>query len=440
MGEINDDKQLIIKLLEKDIMAYKNFIPVIKQMDEESFENFFNGKKNYNYNVGRKQRFSMLIEKVENYKFILDWGYNDDYYPYLEELWRNYICLEDLKSTNEEELKTFLESNNIHYSNWPDNVKSEFKQCIQHTNNTIIYKCKKMYQSLKAVPKYIIEKFKEFIDYLDKMGLTKLGNLAEKLHLSIIGTVLLGGGTIGVSSYRWIKRNVIKSGYGKLFCKETFSFLIKNFKQLAQTKSFILAESFISIGNLIFAIHDYYKIKEIASKANDYKTRLTQINESFENHITKFNYDKVLENGGDLTLVFKKILEDVKTDLDNLKILIYDINMSIKDCKNKKISSGIGIGASVFFAASSAISAIATGGASIPITIMHAVNSGVNIVSGGIHISNLVESVKVAEELNKLLDEAIKRRDEIKNVIENLNNSLSELKSLGNCVPIYKYY
>ena len=93
METVNEDKELIIKLLDKDIMAYKNFITTIRHMSDDEFNNFFSGKKSYEYHVPRKQKFLMLVEKVENYKFILDWGNNEEYYPYLEELWINYISI-----------------------------------------------------------------------------------------------------------------------------------------------------------------------------------------------------------------------------------------------------------------------------------------------------------------------------------------------------------
>lgn len=439
MSEVEENKNLIIRLLEKDICAYKSFIPIIRGMNEQDFENFFNGKKSYSYNVQRKQKFLMLVEKVENYQFILDWGYNPSYYPYLEELWVNYICIEDLKKKKDEEIQNFLESNGINYSHWPEYIKSEFKGCIKHTKNTIIYKCKQMYQSLKGIPKYLLDKYNEFLKYLDQIGLKDLRNLAEKVHLDMVGKFLLGGSTVGISTYRWIRNNVIESGVGKLFTKETFSYIYNNLKDIVKTKSFLAVESFITVGNLIFSIYDYYKIKEIAGKAEDFRSRLNEIDKSFQEHITKINYDKVFEYGCDLNKIFKIILDDVMSDLGKLEVLINDINRTIHDCENQKISSGIGIAASAVFAIGGFAAAIITGGASIPATVIHSINSAGNVVSGAIHIKNLVNCTKVAEELNEILKDAQKKRDDIKSIIQKLNIDVSELKIIEQCIPKYMF-
>lgn len=159
---MQEDRQLIIRLLQEDIMAYQYFIRDIRRMSEKELENFLEGNKNYSYNISRKNIFNSLLAKMENYKLIFFWGHNNEYYPYLKELWKNYICIEDLKQirNDDEKLRSFLESNNIHYSNWP---KNDFKNCLDQTENTIVYSCKKMYQSLKGATKYILNKFKKIL-------------------------------------------------------------------------------------------------------------------------------------------------------------------------------------------------------------------------------------------------------------------------------------
>lgn len=186
--------------------------------------------------------FQSLLAKMENYKFIIFWGYNNEYYPYLKELWKNYICMEDLKQLkdDEEKIKNFLESNKIHYSTWPQKIKDEFKECMKYSENTIIYTCKKMYLSLKGATKYILNKLKDFISYLDNMGLVDIKSLAEKVHIDMIRNVLAGGCPLGYSAYMAISKNILKSTGENLFSSATFQYIKNNAKELFMSKKLFL--------------------------------------------------------------------------------------------------------------------------------------------------------------------------------------------------------
>ena len=221
---MEEDRQLIIRLLQEDIMAYQYFIKDIRRMSEEELENFLEGNKYYSFNISRKNMFNSLLAKMENYKFIFFWGHNNAYYPYLKELWKNYICIEDLKQikNDDEKLRNFLESNNIHYSFWPVSVKNDFKNCLEQTENTIVYTCKKMYQSLRGATKYILNKFKDFITYLDQMGLINLKSLLEKVHMDMIKKVLLGGSGIGISAYKIISSQILQTTAESICSTTTF--------------------------------------------------------------------------------------------------------------------------------------------------------------------------------------------------------------------------
>ena len=157
-------------------------------------------------------------------------------------------------------------------------------------------------------------------------------------------------------------------------------------------------------------------------------------------HITKIKYDKALEYGCDLTDIFKRILSDVNQDLNNLEILINDINRSINDCENKKISSGLGLFSCFLIAAGAVAAAVVTGGTSIPTTVVHSLNIAGNLAGGGIHITNLVKCSEVADELNKILADAKQKKNDIKSIICGLNVGVSNLKNIELCLPKYMYY
>ena len=61
---MEEDRQLIIRLLREDIMAYQYFIKDINRMDGKTLENFLEGNKNYQYNVYRKNIFFSLLANV----------------------------------------------------------------------------------------------------------------------------------------------------------------------------------------------------------------------------------------------------------------------------------------------------------------------------------------------------------------------------------------
>lgn len=438
---MEEDRQLIISLLKEDIMAYQYFIPYIERMDEKTLENFLVGNKDYQYNVSRKSIFLSLLAKMENYKFIFFWGHNKEYYLYLKELWNNYICIEDLKQikNDDEKLGKFMNSNNIHYSDWPIKIKNEFKKCMEQTENTIIYACKKMYQSLKGATKYILNKFKDFINYLDKMGIKCLKGLVEKVHMDAIKKVLLGGSGLSYSSYKVISKDILKETAENICSTTTFEMIKNNAKELIMSNKFLFGESIITIGNIIFAIKNIYDIHTIANKIENYKKKLDTIYKSFIRHINEIDYDKRLQSTQDLQPIFESILEKVQSDLEDLENLITQINYSIADCEKKKISSGIGIAGSALLTIGGIGMAVATGGTSLLATSLHIGNAATNSIAGGIHIYNLVEFCEIAKKLNVIMDEANKKRNDIKNVINELNNTITTISKEYNNIPIPKY-
>ena len=434
MNEIEQDKNLIIKLLEKDIMSYKNYIDDIKKMNIEDLKHFIDGDINYKYTVKRKNIFKLLVEKVDNYRLFFSWGYNPKFYPYLEEIWMNYFCVQDLKGNKEdEEIKKFLESCKINYSKWPEDIKLEFKKIINSNNDTIVFKFKDIYKELKRLPKYFLEKLKGFIDYLEKMGLTKLKELSEYLELNAIKEIIKNNaGTImtsvslfsfGKEAITFINKNIIKGdGTQKsIFSKETISYFKNNGKDLFTTKRFLFMESFFALGNIISAYQDYLQIKEMAHKIEVYQKELKNIIDSFNDHIHNFDINKK-----NLKQTLDEILNNIEGDLNNLKNLIDKINDSIEECERQKKKSTIGIISSSIGVIGGIGSAILSGGATLPI-LLHSSCALLNAASAGGNIYNLIETFKIIKDLKKLMEETKKARDEVKSEINALRKEYNEM-------------
>jgi len=428
MEEIEENKNLIIRLLNNDIMAYKFYIDEIRKMGKDDFEQFFKGNRNHKFKVKRESTFQLLVEKVQNYQLFFNWGTDEKRYPYLEEIWKNYFCVQDLKGkNNDEEISKLLKSCNINYSEWPEDIKIDFRGCINANNDTFIYRCKEMYKQLKEIPKYLLGKLKDIIDYLESMGFEKLKNLAEEFNLDVIKQYLgylgmgSGLGFMGLNIIGYIRKNVIKgTGEKKLFSQETLLHLMKNKNELITSKFFLFSETLYSLGNLTNAIQDYFEIKNIGKQIEGFDKQFGNITDNFKNHITNFKYGDVLEKGQNIKYIFDKILEDINNDLKDLEKLIDNINSSIEKYEGQKTKSKIGIVSSGIGAVGGLGMAILTGGASIPITLTHLFNSLINGASVALNIKNLLDFSKIIKELKSFIEKIKEERCKMRTIIEGL--------------------
>lgn len=184
-------RELIYILLKNDIIIYKKLIPEIKKLNSEAFENMFKGvpfKKNdandegYYYPVKNKKEFEKLLNKIDNFAIILEQWYQDEnYYEYLKELWIKYISIEELRNKNEKKIEEILESNSIHYRDWPQNIKEELKSLIQSTENTRIFEMKDILNDQFAQINNILEDLINFKNQIKDQG--KEGKIMKQMQL-----------------------------------------------------------------------------------------------------------------------------------------------------------------------------------------------------------------------------------------------------------------
>lgn len=441
--EIWKNKKLISNLLENDVHAYQYFRPFIWNMNDIEFEHFFNGNKNYPFNVPNKYTFIMLMNKIENYRFVLDWGHSERLYPYLEKLWNHFICMQDLKSQKEEDIKNFLEASNIDYSFWPESIKNEFKKSVQHTIDTKVYKCKKDYEKLKGLPRMMIDQINELIKYLSKnIKFEKMKQLVEKLHLKLIKDFLFKSDTsIGKYVYYSIAREVITPVI-EYFTPNSLSCIFDYVKNFMNSKTtFFFFEIYVTLTDIKCAIDDYHKIKYIADKTQDYRYELNAIVKDFEEHITNFPIDNIYEMDCDVKILLEKILQNIRSDLKKLEELTKKINYDIEVCKMQKKKSGIKIAEHALLAVGTGVAAVLTAGASLPVAIVQGLNAAGNIASGVIHIVNIVECSKIVKELELILKEANAKKEYINQKFNDIKNQISLIeKKTINMFPKYMYY
>ena len=153
-SSINYDEEsardIINFLIEKDSFVFQKFLPEIKKFNRTSLYHFFQGNKKYNYNIkDNSYQFSLLLDKFNNFKLLLEEWYQDkNNYEYIQELWIKYISIESLRDKDEEEIEQFLEGENINFKTWPRIIKRKFIRICRASRDTVVYKFKKSFQNL----------------------------------------------------------------------------------------------------------------------------------------------------------------------------------------------------------------------------------------------------------------------------------------------------
>ena len=186
----NEEKAryLVNYLLEKDVRTYSKLLPEIQSLNSEDFHKLFNGEE-YNYNVINKKEFKQLANKFDNFSIILDSYYEEDqYYPYIQDLWINNICIEDL---GVDDYIITLKKYNIKYDEWPQDLKCKFKFILNNTEGTRIYELKQKFKTQYNSYYKLVEnlmKLKQQFEYNpEDKGMTgTITKTAQNIALSIL--------------------------------------------------------------------------------------------------------------------------------------------------------------------------------------------------------------------------------------------------------------
>ena len=138
-------RKIINYLLEEDIDDFSRWLIFIEEFNSEQIENLLNGNRNFVYPIKNLDIFINLVRKFDNFsELTLKWYQKEENYKYLKQLWLQYICIEDIRillktDKNGEKLTNYLESKNIKFSEWPNEIKEEFKKCAKRTIGSTIH-------------------------------------------------------------------------------------------------------------------------------------------------------------------------------------------------------------------------------------------------------------------------------------------------------------
>ena len=424
---------LVDLILENDVKTYRKFLPEIRKLDSNSFKNMFCGNKNYNYSIKNKFQFNQLLNKFENFKFLLEEWYEDaDTYVYIKELWEKYISIESLRDKKEKEIEDFLSGKDIEYISWPQRIKKQFLKIIQNTKDTIIFAYRKTFKKIPDLMKNFLGKLYTISQYCCKHGKNMFSNLSKNqifiilrkyYNIDLEKLAILSNTFIDLVSGcqdKALELIIETSGSLPIF-KEDYSELIKgNNGPLFGS----IVYSALSFYNLYNSYDNYKTIKNQLKNVKGYEKKIDEIEEDFEEHKKKI---EDLSNNNELeinefNLELENCVKLILEDKEKISKLIIEIKTWQKIEQQKKAAINI-MGSGIKMVAG-IVGAVITKGTPCAINAIGAAANGFSIIFDSISINNLKD---IIENLEKSLERAkqveIKINDELKKLKDKLKEN-----------------
>ena len=213
-------RKIIEYLLEDDIDDYSRWLPFIEDFNSEQIEKLLKGERNYAYPVKNKDIFNNLVLKFDNFDAIISkWYQKEENYKYIKQLWLQYICIEEIRlllkeDKDDQKLINYLEKKKIDYSQWPKEVKEEFKKCAKKTVGSAIHE-EEFKKEMNTQHSLFNNAFKSITELKDKIVTLfkdtdkKAQELFEKNCNPVI-TTLIGGifGTVATKLISTAKESI----------------------------------------------------------------------------------------------------------------------------------------------------------------------------------------------------------------------------------------
>ena len=421
--EEHSARGLVDFLLENDVKSYRKFLPEIRKLDSNSFRNMFYGNKNYNYNIKNKFQFSQLLDKFENFKFLLEeWYEENDKHIYIKELWEKYISIESLRDKKENEIEDFLSEKKIQYISWPQIIKDQFLKIIQNTKDTIIYACKQTFQKLPELMKKLLNKLYSVSEFCRKNGKKIFANLSKNIIFTTIKSLI----DFDLKKIPFLSDTIIdlisNSGAGvvdlvlanggsiiELF-QEDFSNLLKGDYSPSLGSIIYSAMSFVG---LFYSVKNYRDTKKELAKVKEYETKIEIIEQNFKEHAKRI---KDLSENDNLNIYgFNLELENCVKLIREDKEKIFNLILEIKACIDEKnsqkkdlalnmVGNGVKTALGITFA-------VTGGGVSSAINGIGAIANGFSIIMDAINLDQLNDMIKNLEKILKRAKEVERKID-----------------------------
>ena len=383
----------------------------------------------------------------------------------MEDLWENYISIEELG--NNRDLENYLKSYSIDYNTWPADIKHNFRRLINGTRDTMVYKLKEeideKYSEINDLLKelYSLNKKLNELDGKGK-GLIKNSNklanyLLEKIF-PYLGLITLANGINGCLDKNTLnnKDNICKkdenyknesikkiiNGYLSLFQENENNSLNTTFNVDEKKKSITNLfdkikdkiknnkvdvvcgiHTFLSFLNLCWSIYNLYNLIYHKDKINEcidkYEEKLNIIIINFNRHVKEIGL--LPENFLEASLIIQNVLSKIIDDQRDLKNLFEEISAQKKLEEDKKNRSIFGIGFSI-------LSTIFGFGGLFYQPAKYAFSTTCNILSLIIHTKNYKDQKILIDKLNEILDKIITEAQNNEKKINELIHKLREKK------------
>ena len=133
-NDLPKKRKLSEYLLSQDLNIFKRHLPEVKNLDDEKFNQLFEGNAEYNYNVKDEKGFRQLAQKFEDNKDLLYECYgNEGYFKYALQIWKPNI-LQGLKEAEGDQKKNeILNKYKIDISSWDPTFREAFNIMINTT-------------------------------------------------------------------------------------------------------------------------------------------------------------------------------------------------------------------------------------------------------------------------------------------------------------------
>ena len=440
-NNLKKKKECIKMLIEDDIAIYNQFLPKIEKMTDEEIENLFAGNCKY-FESESNNQFKMLVYKFQNFSILLFQWYNKtETMKYLKELWKNYICFEDLRNLNQEQLEAFMNENTT-YKNWPTSIKNEYKICIRNTQDTIISELKNSFKNLSEFEKNLYYNLEDLIktNGEEYPGIKKA---SEKYEYELLKNSSKEVGKLSFQTFMQFKNEITFPFIENLDFSENLKSMMDSFINYIQSNYpenlnlYNIVDGVFGLIDFVSSIEDFNSISKEVKQFEEFKDELEKIVKDFNS-----NKGVILNSEKLFTYSLEKMkfeiqngIDKIKGNLSDLNNLILYIENAIEKAENRRNTSFI-----------SSLTSCISLGLSMNNNMMFVTNNKYNLFGIGMHsascvinIINVVKYINLIKDLKKLLEEAKEKRKKMGDDINKIKNFIrKKLTIINEGIP--KYY
>lgn len=427
-------------LSEEESDKYKQFADIVYKFRRNDFFKLLKGEldieqNNYEiidlcekYKINDIENFNLLILKFINFQLILcEWYEDVSKHEYLKKLWLLYPIMYKLNDLEEKELEAKLYK--IDYAKWNADDKATLKRCISNSpeikamefsnfikcnlsefnnllNITMNYKSTfKQYKGMKAYESKCYDYIKQFVKKAINMkakavdSFQKIQNAIEKR-------------TIECTINYCIKSETVNKGYDYYFNKMINSFKTEKLKSIFNDAQ-LLSEvdtvlSFLKLSYHVIGLINCFQDLCFSQNAI-FDSELEKISRNFKNHKDMIKY--LSGNDEEDLKLIECILSEIKKDRNDIFELIEKIKdekeyaeLEKKNNMKKTIKSALKtfVGACFGAAVTGTFSPI-IGGITVATGLVKTFKNGAKILV----------NIKKIDELEKLLEKAYEKQNEI---------------------------